>query len=240
MQTRHDPHAAVAKAIEFFKASREPDALLWLDVMHRRFGIEEFADALRRYDQVLIEQPEQAPLGRVLRRVADRDNPIQPKDWDSVVHPSDRITVSALYCDKLGLPPSFAEALTNAFSQGGYYLPHVLLASFWIQENGCRLALPREFIDDVYNANAALIHNDPTRVTDLTLEASAFLYLARKGALVDDVFVEHVIASQNSDGGWGEARDRPGHSDWHSSVLGLLLLVHVRSLADPADVHHVR
>jgi len=240
VSSQHDPHAAVANAIEFFAGSREPDALVWLAWMHGRFGIPEFANALQRYDEVLADQPEQAPLRRVLRRVADRNNPVQAEDWASVVHPSDRITVSALYCDQLGLPASFSEALRNAFSTGGYYFPHVLLALFWIHENGCALGLPREFVDDVYRANAAIIHNDPTRVTDLTLEAAAFLYLAGQGALVDEVFLERVIASQNSDGGWGEASNRPGHSDWHSSVLGLLFLAHVRALADSAATSRVR
>jgi hypothetical protein len=216
---QHDSRAAVARAIKFFDGSREPDALVWLAWMYKRFGIQEFADALQRYDEVLADQPQQAPLRRVLRRVADRNNPVNADDWASVVHPSDRITVSALYCDQLGFPPSFAEALTNAFSQGGYYFPHVLLAEFWIHENGCTLSLPRGFVDDVYRANAAIIHNDPTKVTDLTLEAAAFLYLAGQGALVDKVFLDRVTASQNSDGGWGEAPNQPGHSDWHSSVL---------------------
>ena len=85
-----------------------------LDVMHRRFGIDEFADALKRYDEVLAEQPEQAPLWRVLRRIADRNNPLQPDDWDAVSKHTDRILVSALYCDRLDLPPSFAEGLGEA------------------------------------------------------------------------------------------------------------------------------
>jgi hypothetical protein len=230
----------VANAIKFFAGSREPDALVWLAWMHKRFGIQEFANALQRYDEVLADQPQQAPLRRVLRRVADRDNPVNADDWASVVHPSDRITVSALYCDQLGFPASFAEALTNAFSQGGYYFPHVLLAEFWIHENGCRLSLPRGFVDDVYRANAAIIHTDPTKVTDLTLEAAAFLNLAGQGALVDDVFLDRVIASQNSDGGWGQAPNQPDRSDWHSSVLGLLFLAHVSARADSTDTRHVR
>src|SRR5881394_2778293 len=240
VSSHYDPHAAVANAIKFFDGSREPDALVWLAWMHRRFGMQEFAGALQRYDEVLSDQPQQAPLRRVLRRVADRNNPVRAEDWEAVIHPSERITVSALYCDQLGFPASFSEALRNAFSQGGYYFPHVLLAVFWIHENGCTLSLPRGFVDDVYRANAAIIHNDPTRVTDLTLEAAAFLYLAGQGVLVDDAFLGRVIATQNSDGGWGESPSLPGHSDWHSSVLGLLFLAHVRSLADSGDASRVR
>jgi hypothetical protein len=163
---------------------------------------------------------------------------VNADDWASVVHPSDRITVSALYCDQLGFPPTFAEALTNAFNMGGYYFPHVLLALFWIHENHCKLSVRDGFDEDVFRANAAMIHADPTAVTDLTLEAAAFLYLAGQGALVDDAFVANVIAKQNSDGGWGESRTLRGHSDWHSSVLGLLLLAHVRALSGAPGAAH--
>ena len=119
VRTEQDLNTAVANAIDFFKESREPHALLWLALMHRRFGIDAFADALQRYDRVLIEQPEQAPLRRVLRRFAARDNPLQPDDWDAVTLQSDRILVVALYCDRLGLPRSFPETLHKAASAGG-------------------------------------------------------------------------------------------------------------------------
>jgi hypothetical protein len=213
VRTEEDLNTAVANAIDFFKESREPHALLWLVVMHRRFGIKEFADALQRYDRVLNEQPEQAPLRRVLRRFADRDNPLQPDDWDAVTLQSDRIMVCALYCDRLGLPPSFAEMLHKAASAGGYYLPHVILAWFWIQENGCGLVLPEGFMDRVYGASAAIINDEPTIVSDLRLEVAAFLHLVGQGARVDAV--------------WGHARGKQG-SDWHSTVLGLLLLLQLK------------
>ncbi|HLE57926.1 MAG TPA: hypothetical protein VJB15_12640 [Rhodothermia bacterium] len=210
--------------------------MLWLDVMHRRFGIEEFAAALQRFDQVLTEQPKHLRLLRVLRRMADYDNPLEIEDLEAVSHPSDRIIVSALYCDRLGLPPSFPEVLAKAVKAGTYYLPHVLLAWFWIQENGHELALPDGFVDDMYSANAAIINNDPRVVSDLKLEAAAFLYLAGQGALVDDVFVESVIVTQNDDGGWGKSPDGQGGSDWHATILGLLLLLHVKFPADSVEI----
>jgi hypothetical protein len=219
---------AIAKSIKFFEKSREPHALLWLAVMHRRFAIAEFADALQRYDQRLIELPEKAALLRVLRRFADRETPLQPDDWDAVTTPSDRILVSALYCDRVGLPRSFPEVLQNAASAGGYNLPHVILTWVRIQENGCALPLPDGFIEAVYRASAALIDADPTAVTDLRLEAAAFLHLAGRGALVQDGFIESVVARQNADGGWGRPKERSDGSDWHSAVLGLLLLLQVR------------
>ena len=225
MGTAEGLNGAVANAVGFFKESREPHALLWLAVMHRRFGIEQFADALQRYDRILTEQPAQAPLRRVLRRFADRDNPLQPDDWDAVTDPSDRLLVCGLYCDRVGLPRSFAEMLHKAASAGGYYLPHVILVWFWIRENGCSVALPDGFMERVYKASAAIIDHDASIVSDLRLEVAAFLHLVGQGALVNRVFVERVLASQNADGGWGQARDAAGTSDWHSTVLGLLLLL---------------
>ena len=86
--------------------------------------------------------------------------------------------------------------------------------------------MPDGFIENMYTANAELVDNN-TMVTDMGLEAAAFLYLAGQGELVDDVFVERVIASQNVEGSWGEFNDR-----WHATVLALLLLLHVQFPAD--------
>jgi hypothetical protein len=220
---------AVANAIDFFEESREPIepyGLLMLDVMYRRFGIAEFADALQLYDQELAELPEQAPLLRVFRRIADHDNQLQAGDLEEVSKDADLITVSALYCDRLGLPSDYSELLERAVGFGDYMLPHVLLACIWIQDNGCEVPMLDGFIENLYLANAALIGDDSV-VDDLELEVAAFLYLAGQGALVDDAFVERVIAVQNDDGGWFASSDFPGASHWHSSVLGLLLLLHV-------------
>src|SRR4030042_2697853 len=92
------PPTALQRAINFFAGSREPYALLWLDVMHRHFGIAEFADALQRYDQEITTRTDEAPLLRVFRRIADHDNQLQDGDMQSVSVEVDRITVPALYC----------------------------------------------------------------------------------------------------------------------------------------------
>ena len=206
MLTEADVNRTVAKAINFFRDSREPHAMLWLDVMHRLFGIAEFADALERFDAELSRRPDEAPVLRVLRRMADANNPIDPEDWKKVDKQTDRMLVSALYCDQIGLPPSFPDVLQKALDEGGYALTHGLLAWIWIRDNRCT-------------------------VDDLKLEAAAFLCLARKASLVDLAFVQQVVQIQNADGGWGSPPepdpDNPDASSWHSSILALLLLLHV-------------
>jgi hypothetical protein len=216
--------ASVANAIKFFEWSQEPEAMLWLDVMYRRFGIEEFTDALQRFDQLywLAEQPS---VIRLFRRIADYNNPVRVEDLMRVTSDLDFITLPALYCDRLDLPSNYLRLLEEGVSSGGYQLTHVLLAWIWIQENGCELELPDGFIEDLYHANAALINTDPV-VTDLELEAAAFLCLAGQSELIDDSFLEQVIASQDADGGWGSSKR------WHTTVLGLLYLLHVEFPSD--------
>jgi hypothetical protein len=223
--TQTNCSTAVAKAIKFFEWSQEPEAMLWLDVMYRRFGIESFANSLRRFDQLIYQYPDKSSELRMFRRIADYNNPISAYELKRVKIYLDRITLPALYCDRLDLPSDYLMVLKEGVSNGGYPLTHVLLAWIWIQENGCELELPDGFIEDMYHANAALINTDPI-VTDLELEAAAFLCLAGQSELIDDSFLERVIASQDVDGGWGSSRR------WHTTILGLLYLLHVEFPSD--------
>ncbi len=228
MRAQENLGVTVTNAIEFLRGSNEPHALLWLAVMHRQFGIEEFADALRRFDSLLTRQTADLPRLRILRRMAEPDNALRSDDFQTVTHPSDLILCYALYCDTHELPEVYPKALYRAAQAGGYYLTHVLLAWVWIRERGGELALAEGFIEDVFRLSAAIVNADPTIVSDLRLEAAAYLYLAGQGALIDDVFIERVQATQNADGGWGASRDGEGRSDWHATILGLLLLLHVK------------
>ena len=224
MLTKTDVNATVANAIAFLQKAREPHALLFMGVIHRRCGVKEFANALEVYDEVLPTHADRAPVLRVLRRMFDATNPIQPEDWEHVTIPSDRLLVSALYCDRVGLPESFPEVLGRAVGQGGYAATHALLAWVWIQENGCQLAVPDGFVEEMYETVAAIINTDPTSINDIKLEAGAFLCLARQSARVDLGFVQRVMAIQNADGGWGA----PDESNWHSTILALIIVLHIQ------------
>jgi hypothetical protein len=83
----------------------------------------------------------------------------------------------------------------------------------------------------MFGTVARIIDDDPTSVNDIKLEAAAFLCLARQVHRVDLGFVRRVIAFRNADGGWGrpaEGAGNPAESSWHSTILALMILLHVR------------
>lgn len=242
MPTQAQVNAVVADAIAFLRSAREPHALLFMGLIHRRFGVKEFANALELYDAELPKHPDRAPVLRVFRRMFDANNPIRIEDWERVTLQTDRLLISALYCDRLGLPESFAEALERAVSQGRYAATHALLAWVWLNENGCRLAVPEGFLEKMYTTVAAIIDEDPTSVNDIKLEAGAFLCLARQVQRVDLGFVRRVIAFRNEDGGWGrpvEGAGNPDESSWHSTILALMILLHVRFPSEEGTARQV-
>jgi hypothetical protein len=215
---------ATADAINYIESTPEPYALLLLNVLYRQFGITEFADSLQRYDQILAANPENAPLLRIFRRIANYSNTVQLEDFYAVTADVDKITVPALYSDRGSLPDDYMSKLNDAALSGGYMLTHALLATIWLQDNHCDPG--SDFREKVYHANAALIDGDPV-VTDLELEAAAFLYISGQGTLVDNAFVQNAVVAQNYDGGWSFASGASESSNWHASVLGLFLLLYV-------------
>jgi hypothetical protein len=160
----------------------------------------------------------------LFRRMADYSNNVPPDFFFEVTEDGDKITIPALYSDRKNLSDDYMLNLEHAANSGGYMTTHALLATIWLQENHCKLPISNDFAESLYYANARLIGNGSV-VNDLTLEAAAFLYLAGQGRRVDDAFVRRVIATQNYDGGWSALNDTP--SRWHSSVFGLMLLLHV-------------
>ena len=236
MLTEAQVRTSIADGIKFVNQTREPYGLWFMGMMHRLFGIPEFADALKRYDEVTAERPSEAPVLRVLRRLNDANNPLRPDDWDHVQIHTDQLLATALYCDRLGFPPSYAEVLEAGVKAGGYQATHVLLAWIWLQDNRCKLPVRDGFLEDMYRANAAILEDRPTIVNDLKLEAAAFLCMARQGNRVDPRVIRHVVSIQRPDGGWGKLDTpnpaNPNESSWHSTILALLLLLHVHFPAE--------
>jgi hypothetical protein len=215
---------AVGNAISYVARTQEPLCLLMLNVMYRRFGITEFANSLQRFDEELSNNPENARVLLLFRRMADYSNDVPPDFFFAVTEDVDQITIPALYSDRRNLPDDYMSKLDHAANSGGYLTTHALLATIWLQENHCELPISNDFAESLYYANTRIVGNGSV-VNDLQIEAAAFLYLAGQGRRVDDAFVQRVIATQNYDGGWSALNDTP--SFWHTSVLGLMLLLHV-------------
>ncbi|MEJ2494948.1 MAG: hypothetical protein P8Y79_11550 [Ignavibacteriaceae bacterium] len=217
---------AIEKAINFFDDSHDPYALLFLDVIYRRFGVLEFKDSSQRFDQELPNNPLIEPTMKVFRRIADNTNQPSSSDFYEAKQQGETnlIVIPALYCDRLGLPSNYPQMLEEATKKGEYYLTHVLLALIWVTENGYGEEIPQDFVEYVYDANTKLINSDD-EVYDIELEAAAFLCLAGQSERIKESFVESVIANQNDDGSW---KSPDNIEKWHSTVLGLILLMHIQ------------
>lgn len=217
--------SAVEHAISYFEGSSDPHALLMLDVMRRRFGIASFDDALARYDQMMGLLPHD-PILRILRRIADHDNALQPADQAAALTAQvDQLTVPALYCDRTPLPASYAAMLRAANEAGGYQRTHALLALQWLRDNGCESPATTEYENALVRAVAQLVVVDGG-ITDLELEAAALLSAYGRADALDGAFVDEAVAAQNEDGGWLIGTGETPGSDWHATTLGLYFLLH--------------
>jgi len=217
---------AIGNATSYLQTTNEPYALIWLNVIYRRFNISAFSNSLQQYDKAIAQSSTQdQPMLRLFRRIADYNTPIQNGDLQAVQAETDKLTVPALYCNRYDLPSNYAESLSQAANSQDYMITHALLATIWMHENSYNLPMPNDFYASLYNANSALINTDEV-VTDLELEAATFLCFAGQNSMVTSIFIQRVIAAQNSDGGWQSSNVSSEGSNWHSSVLGLLLLLH--------------
>jgi hypothetical protein len=223
--------AAINHAITYLEQTNEPFGLMMLNVIYRQFGIQEFKDTLQRYDEILSACPHS--IMKLYRRIADYNNTVDETDFKAIVEQVDSITIPALYADQRNPPSNYPIVLMDAKDSGGYMMTHALLATIWLQENNCNISLPDNFIETLYYDTAALTESG-LPVTDVALEAAAFLYEAGQGNLVYPDFAENVIATQNPDGGWSLSSDTPSGSNWHPTILALMMLLHV---AHPATSH---
>lgn len=138
------------------------------------------------------------------------------------------ITAQALHCDWLPLAPGFWPALQRLAAGGGYASTHAVLASVWIEENGCEVdarALARLRDESVRELVGLL--DSAGAPTDLQAEALAMLHYAGRASLAHPRHVAALLVAQRDDGGWALAVDRDaGHP--HTTVLALWVLLEVR------------
>lgn len=224
---------AQAAALRYFATAvttADPSWLSLFGYLYRRYGVEARlasgapAHALRGG----VARPE---VYAIYRRIDDPDARVDKAAIAALPTAIDRITASALHCDRIPLPPDWVEILARASRAGAYALTHAVLATEWTVENGCRTrqevtALHAEqvrLLEQLVEARATL----PARyaaATDLWIEAVAMLDYAGAGDRVRDAWIDDLLAQQRADGGWPR-QPRAARSDPHATALALWVVL---------------
>lgn len=138
------------------------------------------------------------------------------------------VTAQALHCDWAPLAPEFWPALDRLAADSGYGLTHAMLATMWIQENGCR-ADPVRLVQLRAAGSRRLVEllDRGQAPTDLQVEALAMLFYAGQGSSVEPRHIDALLGLRRSDGGWALDTDRAS-SHPHTTALALWVLLEAR------------
>jgi hypothetical protein len=224
---------AIARGIEgaALLSEDDPVALLLLDVMHRRYGIEAFSGASARFDELLARWPDPPIDAIAFRRVFDPTQTLTPAELAMIAPGVNEVTVPALHCDTLPQAADYGDRLVADAALGSYELTHVALAMIWITELGCTPPTDAAFYDQVLVDTLALV-DTRDGVTDLEIEAAIFGALLGGTAVVDGDVLDAVLDAQLDDGTWPhDPGDRDGIA--HTTTLALMLLLELS--IDPLD-----
>lgn len=198
--------------------------------LHRRFGLELRNASGAALHEVPVVQ-ERAEIAAVFRRLVDPGASVPKQAIADLDTPVDRMTASALHCDRIPLPEGWRDVLGQATGIGGYALTHAALAGQWTVENGCRSAIELAALQQrQVDALAALVDGRDARVAkirnsiDLRIEAIVMLYYLGARDRVDPIWIDHVLEAQNEDGGWPLGPTAVA-SDPHASALALWVLL---------------
>ena len=221
--------STLARAIAYFGREVETTDPSWISLfgyLHRRFGAVVRLATGEPAHQVR-NGVERGEMFEVFRRIDDPKAAIEKRRIAELEHVVDRITASALHCDRIALPPEWPEILENATRAGGYALTHAVLATQWTIENGC---LPDAALSSVRREQIERMSSllaDPLRLrdrfgtsTDLWIEALAMMYYAGAGESVDPRWLDRLVGLQLESGAWAKA---PGSelSDPHPTALAI-------------------
>lgn len=215
--------AAACRGVQWIVAHDEAHeglALILVDMIARRFGIKSLLALWDRAEP----SPDSAKSHdeRILMRISDARVLASEADFEKLHSPIDRFTTRALFCRELGFPEGYAETLRENTAHGDYEATHVLLAFFWMEERGCTLPESDEIRAEAIAITASLIDHDHNEITDLELEAAAFLAYEGAANRIPVGFLEGVLAAQSEDGGFADGAK--GDLNLHASALGLWYL----------------
>jgi hypothetical protein len=242
-------NAARGKALAYFAERVESADPSWLGLfgyMHRRFGIRV---TLKSGEELhtLREGVARPETYAIYRRIDDPEARIEKAQIAALPTPIDRITASALHCDRIALPAEWIEILRKASRAGAYALTHAVLATEWTIENGCLdrrdieplHAEQVELLEKLIGGRAGLAATQPA-ATDLWIEAMVMLDYSGESARLRPEWVEEMLDLQRADGGWPR-HPRASRSDAHATALALWIILehldprapHIRWIAAP-------
>lgn len=229
------------RALAYFAAVDAPDPS-WLSLfgyLHRRFGVEarlasgQAAHALRDG----VARPE---VYAVYRRIDDPAAQVDKATIAALPTAIDRITASALHCDRIPLPPDWLAILARAARAGAYALTHAVLATEWTVENGC---LRRDQVAALHSEQVGLLEalietraglaSRYESATDLWVEAVVMLSYSGAADRIRAGWIDDLLALQRPDGGWPR-HPRATRSDPHTTALALWVVLQHRQPDAPA------
>ncbi len=223
--------AARRGAVEYFAREVRTVDPGWANLfgyLHRRFGLELVNAAGAALHEVPMEQ-ERPELAAIFRRLVDPGARVPKRTIAELSTPIDRMTASALHCDRIRLPENWNDVLREATRIGGYALTHAALASQWTLEQGCRPEIEVAVLQErQIEALGALVDGRDTltvgNATDLWIEALVMLYYLGAADRIDPAWLEALLDAQRPDGGWplGPGAKR---SDPHPTALALWVLL---------------
>jgi hypothetical protein len=225
--------AAQAGALRYFATAVETPDPSWLSLfgyLHRRFGVDARL-ASGAAPHALRDGVARPEVYAIYRRIDDPTAQIDKAAIAALPTAIDRITASALHCDRIPLPDDWLAILGKASRAGAYALTHAVLATEWTVEQRCRrrdqvTALHAEqvrLLEQLVDQRATLAGRYES-ATDLWIEAMAMLAYSGASDRIRQPWIDELLALQRADGGWPR-HPRATRSDPHATALALWVVL---------------
>lgn len=130
---------------------------------------------------------------------------LSPADFASL-QGLNAITMRAVFCHQYPFDDAYIDSLEALVPAGGYDTTHALLTLMWAIDNDCALPAsydPQLFDDTIRAVYAIAAAHDI--VTDLRVEAMAFMAAAGRLDLIRPVWLAQLLDAQEASGAWKDA-----------------------------------